>query len=246
MAEFSLIVNGFETQAFYRDEAVRNIFLPLLEQLTALHKAEDRRIIAFLSAPPGTGKSTLALFLEQLSKTTPGIVEVQAIGLDGFHYHSEYIESHNVVIDGVCVPMKKVKGCPESFDIDKLKDKLKELEHGDTLWPLYDRSIHDVVEDAVNVDKGIVILEGNWLLYDESPWAELKDLCDYSIFIAAHEQLLQKRLVDRKIKGGLSPAEAEEFYRNSDLKNIRRLMEHHHTSDLELVLLPDGDIKLNK
>ena len=245
MAEYSFDVNGFEIKASYSEKAVRDIFIPLLKSLTALCKTEGKRVTVFLSAPPGTGKSTLALFLQHLSKTTEGIEEVQAIGLDGFHYHSDYIKTHDAVIDGVSVPMKKVKGCPETFDIDKLKEKLRQLKKGDTLWPLYDRGLHDVIEDAVTVNKNIVLLEGNWLLYNEGPWKDLISFCDESIFISAKAALLHRRLVERKIKGGLSPADAEEFYQNSDLKNIERLMAHHHGAHIELRLRPDGDFELN-
>ena len=246
MSHKMFVVNGFEISAYYSDSAIENIFIPLLEHWSKMFSQSKKRIVISLSAPPGTGKSTLALFLEHLSRITPGVREVQAIGLDGFHYHSDYIKSHNAVIDGGTVPMAKVKGCPETFDIEKLKIKLEELKNSNILWPLYDRSIHDVVEDAVKVDKDIVLLEGNWLLLSEEPWAELIDFCDYSIFISADAPLLHKRLVDRKIQGGLSPAAAEEFYQNSDLKNIYRLMANHHTADTELTLCPDGDLELNK
>lgn len=245
MSHKMFVVNGFETAAYYSDSAIENIFIPLLEHWSKMFSQSKKRIVIFLSAPPGAGKSTLALFLEHLSRITPGIMEVQAIGLDGFHYHSDYIKSHSIIINGETVPMARVKGCPETFDIEKLKIELEELRNSDILWPLYDRSIHDVVEDATKVDKDIVLLEGNWLLLSEEPWAELIDFCDYSIFISADAPLLHKRLVDRKIKGGLSPAAAEEFYQNSDLKNIERLMLHHHPATAELIMTSDGDYEIH-
>ena len=138
------------------------------------------------------------------------------------------------------VPMKEVKGCPETFDIEKLKRKLAELKDGTTKWPIYDRKIHDVVEDAEEVKKQIVLIEGNWLLLKEKPWDELIQECDDSIFILADETLLHDRLVHRKIKGGLGKKEAETFYEKSDSKNVRRLMQAHWNAGENWQMKQDG------
>ena len=133
----------------------------LQEQLGKIIKGKkevtDKIIMAILAGGhvlledvPGVGKTTTAQFLEYLSKREKDIQEIQAIGLDGFHFHQDYILTHEACVDGKMVPMKEVKGCPETFDIEKLKRKLAELKDGTTKWPIYDRKIHDVVEDALN------------------------------------------------------------------------------------------------
>ncbi|MDD7390500.1 MAG: nucleoside/nucleotide kinase family protein [Lachnospiraceae bacterium] len=239
--EYTYDVNGFQTTVFYEDETVEQIFLPLLRKWDHIQKKLQRRVIIFLSAPPGTGKTTAAQFLEYLSKREKDIQEIQAIGLDGFHYHQDYILTHEVYRDGKAVPMKDVKGCPETFDIEKLKAKISELKEGDVKWPIYDRNIHDVVEDAATVTKQIILLEGNWLLSSEKPWNQLIQCCDDSIFISADETLLKDRLIQRKIKGGLAPSAAENFYEQSDSRNVRRLLENHHKANINLVMLHDGN-----
>lgn len=238
--EYSFHVNGFETQAVYEDENIENLFLPLLKKWTDLKKEKGDRVLIFLSAPPGVGKTTVSQFLQYLSEQREELDEIQAIGLDGFHFHQAYILSHTAVIDGEAVPMKDVKGCPETFDIDKLRVKLKELVKGDVKWPIYDRNLHDVVEDAVTVTKDIVLLEGNWLLSTEGPWKEIAASCDDSIFIQADEELLRERLIQRKIKGGLSKAAAESYYENSDRKNVNRLLRNHHPGNTNLRMQQDG------
>ena len=60
-----------------------------------------RRILVFLSAPPGTGKTTLVQFLEYLSEQEVDAEPIQAIGLDGFHYHQQYILTHEACVEGV-------------------------------------------------------------------------------------------------------------------------------------------------
>ncbi|WP_455194134.1 nucleoside/nucleotide kinase family protein [Eubacterium ramulus] len=234
-------VNGLETTAVYDDETVAKIFVPMLQKWSRLHQQSGRRVIIFLSAPPGVGKTTLAQFLEYLSKQETSVEEIQAVGLDGFHYHQEYILRHEICVDGNMIPMKEVKGCPETFDIEKLKKKLKSLKTGNTKWPVYDRNIHDVLEDAVEVEKEIVLIEGNWLLLQEKPWDELVSECDDSIFISADEKLLRERLVKRKMMGGLSREAAETFFEKSDCRNIRRLMTAHWQAGERWILTPEGD-----
>mgnify|MGYP002645451248 CR=1 FL=1 len=243
--EYTFDVNGFHMTVSYEEETIEKVFLPLLREWSEMKKEKGKRIFVFLSAPPGVGKTTVAQFMEYLSQTQPELEEIQAIGLDGFHYHQNYILSHTAMVDGREVPMKDVKGCPETFDIDKLKQKLSQLTKGDVKWPIYDRNLHDVVEDAVLVNKEIILIEGNWLLSTEGDWNSLIEYCDDSIFIYAEEDKLKDRLIQRKMHGGLSFAEAEKFYENSDRKNVNRLIKNHHSGRINLLMQENGNYELD-
>lgn len=98
--EYQYKVNGLETTVVYDDRTVEEIFLPLLQKWTELQQKLKRRVIVFLSAPPGVGKTTTAQFLEYLSGREIDTEEIQAVGLDGFHYHQDYILTHEVCING--------------------------------------------------------------------------------------------------------------------------------------------------
>ncbi len=132
-----------------------------------------------------------------------------------------------------------VKGCPETFDIKKLTEALRIIRDQDITWPVYDRNLHDVVEDQIQISKDILLLEGNWLLLQEEGWKELKQFCDYSIFIQAEEDMLKQRLIERKIQGGLSRSEAIAFYERSDGRNVSRVLQHSMQADLTLRLSQD-------
>jgi len=236
--EYTFLVNGFEITAQYDDAFVESVLLPLLRRLTAMQREKGGRLVVFLAAPPAVGKSTLAAFLEHLSRQDASITPLQALGMDGFHYHQDYILAHTVLRDGVEVPMKSIKGAPESFDIHKLTDMLRRVRAEDLRWPYYDRRLHDVVEDALPVAEKILLVEGNWLLLDEPLWRDLA--CDYSIFIGGTEELLRERLVQRKIRGGLTREAAEDFYAACDGPNIIRCMAGSRAADLRLELTVGG------
>lgn len=240
-------VNGFQIHAEYEEKDIETIFIPLLQKWKEMQKKAGRRILVFLSAPPGTGKTTLVQFLEYLSEQEADAGPIQAIGLDGFHYHQQYILTHEACVEGRIVPMKEVKGCPETYDLEKLRAKIHELRKGGEIrWPIYSRAIHDVVEDAVLVNRQIIVLEGNWLLSSEDPWNQLVTLSDDSVFIGADESFLKDRLVDRKMKGGLSLEEATTFCEQSDCRNVRRLMRAHQMANTNLMLQADGTYIIEK
>ena len=160
--------------------------------------------------------------------------------MDGFHYHADYIAEHTVTVAGREVPMKQVKGAPETYDIAKLIRTLSVLRERDAIWPIYDRNLPDVVEDGVRVEAEIVLVEGNWLLSDEGEWARVAEMCDDSIFIEAAPEALRDRLVARKMRGGLSREDAEAFYERSDRANILRLMAHHGKASTNWEMTADG------
>jgi pantothenate kinase len=90
------------------------------------------------------------------------------------------------------------------------------------------------------------LIEGNWLLLDEPGWRDLKALSDYSIFIRSNETMLKERLINRKVRGGLTPEAASAFYEKSDRKNIERVMNRQLEADLVLDMLSTGEKVLSE
>lgn len=236
-----MTVNGLPQHIRYNVDTVEGLFLPLLRRLTEMQRAAARRILVFLAAPPATGKSTLLQFLEELARTHDELPQVQTLGMDGFHYPNSYLASHTILRDGAEIPLKNIKGAPETFDVAYLAEKLVAAKAGVTTFPVYDRRIHDPRPDALKVDAAILLIEGNWLLLDEEPWRDLGALADYSIRIDAAPELLRDRLIARKVQGGLSEAEARAFYEASDAVNVLRFAAHAGAADEVWRMEADGD-----
>lgn len=234
MKTYQLLVNDLMIEAAFDEENVEAIFKPLLKKWTELQKQLDRRIFVFLAAPPGCGKTTLALFLEQLSKDHEDFTPVQAIGLDGFHHEQEYLNSHYMEIDGENVLMKEFKGHPATFNVPLLLEKIEGARQEENQWPVYSRKLHDVVHDQLQINEKIILLEGNYLLLDKAPWDQLKEYCDDCVFLYTDETTLEKRLIERKIKGGLSYVQAQGFYERSDKKNVELILKSDHQAETVL------------
>lgn len=238
---YNMEVNGLKQEVRFSAAAVEELFMPLLHELTDLKLMLDRKVIAYLVAPPGSGKSTLAQFLEWLSRERSEVDNIRALGMDGFHYSAAYMKVTTVERDGEQVLMRDIKGAPETFDVDTLIEKIRELRQEGTDWNVYDRRIHDVLPDYMSVEDDIILLEGNYLLLDEPAWTNVRVLADYSIFIDADAELLKERIVGRKMMGGSSREDAEKFFAYSDARNIERVLKHSARADETWKLLADGD-----
>lgn len=234
-------VNGLEIDAQFRRADRQRIFLPLLRRLTQLQARKGSRLIVFLAAPPAAGKSTLCCYLEYLSRVEVGLTPVQCIGMDGFHYPQAYLNSHSAHLSGKEIPLSRIKGAPESFDVSALKQKLDQARQGDPLFPVYDRRIHDVLPNALAATEKILLFEGNYLLLDEGAWRDLE--CDYSIFLRCGDESLLERIVQRKMLGGYSEAEARRMARENDWPNICRCMAHSRRADLNLRYNQEGALE---
>jgi len=238
--ERNVMINGIPAVLKYSEENIENLFKPLLLRLKEMYEIKKNRIVVFVAAPPGAGKTSLTDFLEYLSTTLPEMPKVNGIGMDGFHRYQDYLLSHTTIRDGKEICMVDIKGAPETFDLDRLAAFINRLRTEDSLgWPVYNRMTHNPKEDAILVDGDIVILEGNYLLLKDKGWNELKAYADYTISIDADEEILRERLIDRKIKCGNSVDKAISFVDNSDMVNVRVCKRNSQTADLNLRMLAD-------
>jgi len=233
--ELNTIINGLQVNVEYDSLDVREVFVPLLRKLSDIQKEKDRRIIAFLAAPPGLGKTTLTHFLQKLSTEIEGVTELQAAGMDGFHHYAKYLKSHTTFRDGKEILMDEIKGAPETFDVNRLESFLKRLlTENSVLFPTYDRTKHDVIDDGYVINKDIILLEGNYLLLSDKRWEILRKYADFTIYAYTDISVLKPRLIERKIMSGHDPEESEKFFEFSDGKNAELVLNDFPDADFYL------------
>lgn len=153
--------------------------------------------------------------------------------MDGFHLPNAELDTRSIIHDGKQVPLRSLKGSPETYDLPALTVALRALRtRQEVSWPRYDRIIHDPIRDAMPVtDASVLVLEGNYLLLDEPGWRDLRQFVDYTIFIDVPEVVARRALLRRHQRGGRTAEEARASYERTDLPNRLRIIQHRLPAD---------------
>ena len=195
----------------------------LAETIAARAANTERRFIAALAGPPAAGKSTLAAELASLIGTGAKVVP-----MDGFHYDDAVLTARGA---------RARKGAPDTFDAQGFFHLLRRLKvEEEVAIPLFDRSleISRAGADIIGPADKILIVEGNYLLLNESPWPDALPLYDLTIWIDVDEANLITRLMDRWAGYGKTEAEARAWIEGNDLPNIRRVVAGSGRADVVL------------
>lgn len=189
-----------------------------------LERAQDsNRFIVAIAGPPAAGKSTLAQTLyERLSEQGEQNV---VVGMDGFHFDNAVLQEKGLLAR---------KGAPETFDFDGFRVALERIQAADrdVAIPVFDRSMELARAGAaiVRKDTRVILVEGNYLLLDEDPWATLDGLFDFSIYLDVPDDQIRERLLSRweHIPQGVEKVE------HNDLPNAARVRARRRPADLVL------------
>jgi len=240
LIKFQVDSNGFTIDAEYDKETVEVVLSEIMDRIHQEYTQRGARTTIFLAAPGGTGKTTLSKIIERMfNERYPE--SLIAAGIDGFHYKNSYLDTHYVDIPEGKIPLRRMKGFYNTYDTSLLGRKIQSfVSCTGERWPVYSRILHDPVDDSIEMNADILLLEGNWLLDSDPRWSKLRDFCNLSIFIEPPAEMLRSRLIERKVRGGLSLEEAEEFYRNSDSKGVQRVLDSHVDADINLILDETG------
>jgi pantothenate kinase len=167
----------------------------LLDRAAALAARPGRALLGIAGAP-GAGKSTLAA---RLAAAVPGSVVVP---MDGFHLTTAQLAARGWVAE---------RGTPRTFDANGFVALLAALRGGATVHaPAFDRTREEPVPGVIPVpaEAPLVIVEGNYLLLDVPPWAQVKELMDEVWFAEVAEDVRLARLVARHVEFGRTRTEA--------------------------------------
>ncbi|MBT1635282.1 nucleoside/nucleotide kinase family protein [Clavibacter michiganensis] len=176
---------------------------------------DGRRAILAIAGSPGAGKTTLARALVARVDALAGAGTAAYVPMDGFHLA-------NATLDRL--GRHDRKGAIDTFDgwgVLALVRRLR-AETGHAVYaPSFDRAVDEGVAGAIAVEAGarLVVVEGNYLLVDEDPWALLRAEVDEAWFCATPGDERFARLVDRHTTGGRAPDAAEAWAREVDGAN---------------------------
>ncbi|PSK82156.1 fructokinase [Limimaricola soesokkakensis] len=198
---------------------------PLAEMI---HEAAAKkpRVIVGVAGAPGSGKSTLASELARRLERQK--LKARIVPMDGFHLD-------NVVLDQR--GLRTRKGAPETFDARGFVLLIKRLARGEeVVAPVFDRARDIAIAGAqlVEADAQVVIVEGNYLLFDEAPWSELARIWDVSAYLDVPLPELRARLIARWLGHGLSRTAATQRATYNDVPNAQRVIDRVLPADLVL------------
>jgi pantothenate kinase len=191
-----------------------------LPQLPASARIRARELIARsgrallgLVGPPGAGKSTLAAALQaEFAKVA------QVVPMDGFHLANVELER---------LGRRARKGAPDTFDsagyVALLRRLLAQADDEIVYAPEFRREIEEPIANAIPVfaRTQLVITEGNYLLLEDGPWAEVKGLLDEIWYVDVPDTLRVDRLTQRHEQFGRSAEEAAAWVAGTDEPNAR-------------------------
>lgn len=204
------------------------------------------RLIVAIAGGPGSGKSTLLAQLADRAAAAGRAEFFAFLPFDGFHFPNAYLDTH--LHEGA--PLRKVKGSPPSFDTARAREKLEQLRNGNTAvpMPVYSREIHDPVEDAITVPAAarVVVIEGNYLLHDGPGYAEMLPLFGLKIFIDAGFDLCRRGVIERHIRGGRTPEDAEAYFARVDADNYALVEKTRARADIIIARAEDNTLTLKK
>ncbi|EAQ03192.1 hypothetical protein OB2597_13648 [Pseudooceanicola batsensis HTCC2597] len=182
-----------------------------------------RRSIVAIAGAPGSGKSTLAERLVEEQESAA------LLPMDGFHFDDTVLRDRDRLL---------FKGAQDTFDVGGLRSVLQRLRQEETevAVPVFDRDLEISRGSARVISRRsrLVVVEGNYLLLDRTPWQSLRPYFDLTVMIEVPEDERRRRLTERWRHHALSPAQIAHKLDAVDLPNGRMVYSESSTPDLVL------------
>ncbi len=197
----------------------------LAERVHALC-AEQPRVLVGIVGAPASGKSTLASELAR--RLVVQKVKTVVVPMDGFHLHNDILDARD---------MRPRKGAPETFDADGFINLINRLkENVEVFAPMFDRTQDQAIAGAIEVpaDTQVVLVEGNYLMFEEAPWEFLAPLWDLTARLDVPMDQLRARLIQRWLSLNYSRAVATRRAEGNDIPNAERVLKHALPCDITL------------
>ena len=207
----------------------------LVSHIMQMESAAGHRIAVGIAGGPGAGKSTLAAELVTALNTTK-VGSAALVPMDGFHMRHAKLEALGTV---------DAKGAPHTFEGAEFVSFLHKLKTANTavMGPGYSRQIEDVVDDAFTVlpDVRVLVVEGNYLLLTEGPWAGVRPLLEYAVFIHVDRETVKARLLKRHAEAGLFTEERNRAHiERTDLPNYDLVAASQDRADVVIELVVEA------
>jgi pantothenate kinase len=179
--------------------------------------AGRERVLLGITGAPGAGKSTLAEALAEALRTRG--IPVAWVPMDGFHLADVELDR---------LGRRDRKGAIDTFDGHGYLALLRRIavETRNTVYaPGFERTLEQPIAGAIAVEPGtrVVLTEGNYLLDESAPWADVRTALTEVWFCEVSDALRRQRLVARHVEFGKTPEHAREWVDEVDQRNAERI-----------------------
>jgi pantothenate kinase len=198
------------------------------EALAPLLGSDRPRILVGIAGPPAAGKSTLAVSLARALRQEYGPGAAIAVPMDGFHLANAELDR---------LGLANRKGAPETFDAAgfvHLLARLRATHDGEVVYaPEFNRTLNESIGSAIPVPASVrvVVVEGNYLLLPDGPWAPVRDLLDLVLYIDAPTPTRVDALLRRQRSRGLDRDAAHDWVVRSDEANAELIAGTRYRAD---------------
>ena len=177
-----------------------------------------KRFFAAIAGPPASGKTTLS---ESLARSLAKQTSVAVVAMDGFHYDNHILEKLNLL---------DRKGSPKTFDVAGLHLLLSGLRNQTEVIaaPVFDRE-QDLARSSASLiypEDHIILVEGNYLLCNTSPWITLHAFFNTTISLDTPVELIEERLIQRWLDHDHTIEQARQRTYYNDLPNAQYVIEN--------------------
>ncbi|UCD27422.1 MAG: hypothetical protein JSV03_09855 [Planctomycetota bacterium] len=244
----TLKVAGYATTIEITEAQLTGVYFPLLTMLQDLQQSSEKRVIAGLAGIPGSGKTAFTAALTHVAHALFPMSWFSAVGMDGWHLSNQVLDKRTINNGaGKAIPLRRRKGCPESFDVSVLCKALAELHQAEGIvkLPVYDRQRHDPIPEALTVlpQTRVLLVEGNYLLDDNPPWDAVSSQLHPKLFLECDADLARQRVIARHIRGGLTEQTASAKFELNDRANTEIVSAAASCADVRIQLEPEPRIQ---
>lgn len=180
-------------------------------------RKENQRLIVGIAGAPGSGKSTVAR--EVARRLIQQKCQCIVVPMDGFHLDNAVLEAEG---------SRPRKGAPDTFDVQGFIRLIKAMKDGvDVYVPIFDRTRDIAIAAAIAVpaDMPVIIVEGNYLMFDADGWRDLAPLWDVTARLDVPLPELRARLIQRWLSLNYSRAVATRRAEGNDVPNAQAVID---------------------
>ena len=143
----------------------------IFSSISLFEKNNKKKQIIAISGPPGAGKSYLSNII--LKKYNENLIDKKKhaviLPMDGYHLDNKELSEAGLF---------DKKGSEPSFNSEKFaRDLYIVSQNKDIKIPGFDRKLDKTIANQISItsETPLVIVEGNYLLIDKSPWSSCSD-----------------------------------------------------------------------